>query len=234
MYHYLINVFGISRANGAASNDSAAAAAADAAAEAARVAQRREEERLRRLLVERRRAYVEFVSGSALGQLLAPQLPPADAFTTASGKAAPTPTSAASRSGLASPLGAAAGPASAPAAQEANAVQPGSHPLTSSFHDVTDTGASAALERALYTAIAPHLSRGTTIVTALVLELLGRPNSAPAHNTNSRNVDGAAALREELQLELPKHLPFLFVSLLLQRWQVCLHRLAADLLDRTP
>ncbi|KAL7706511.1 Neurobeachin [Lotmaria passim] len=234
MYHYLINVFGISRANGAASNDSAAAAAADAAAEAARVAQRREEERLRRLLVERRRAYVEFVSGSALGQLLAPQLPPADAFTTASGKAAPTPTSAASRSGLASPLGAAAGPASAPAAQEANAVQPGSHPLTSSFHDVTDTGASAALERALYTAIAPHLSRGTTIVTARVLELLGRPNSAPAHNTNSRNVDGAAALREELQLELPKHLPFLFVSLLLQRWQVCLHRLAADLLDRTP
>ncbi|KPA80099.1 hypothetical protein ABB37_05100 [Leptomonas pyrrhocoris] len=213
MFDFWVNVFTGHRASDDRTTSSSSVAAA--AAEVSPAAQRKEEEQRQRLLAERRRAYSEFVKSAALGKVLAARLPRAHDILAYTGDA---PSAFENKY----------------ADQAADAVQdegssPGGNQLTSSNRDATEAAANSTLERGLYAALTPLLSRGTTVVTARVLELVGHPEASSAKVGIHDDKAAFDAQKESIADSVAQgRLPFLFVSLLLRRWQVCLLALTAD------
>jgi hypothetical protein len=223
MYNYLLSVFKGNRAN---DTNGFSDIAEMVSTEAARLAQRNEEERLQRLVDERRRSFVSFVTATSLGKLLSPLLPLAEDIPATS-----------SESTMAAAL---QKEQTDPPARDVEALSTSS-PLTlssSSIHGEHLAVANAELECVLYATLAPLLSRGTRVVTARAMELLGQPEHCHSKRVSVPN-DGDKVLNESVdgthaESVLQHQLPFLFVSLLLQRWRACLQSLATDLLGRTP
>ncbi|KPI88284.1 hypothetical protein ABL78_2646 [Leptomonas seymouri] len=220
MYRYFMNTFAGRRAENTNSN-SLSGSTAVASEEAACAAQRRAEEQLQRLSFDRRRAYTEFVGNAVLGKLLAARLPRAQDIPVYPGDAASALQNRHSSH------------ATTIVHSEDSVL--GSEPLTSSIHDSQETTVSTELECELYVALAPLLSRGTRIVTARALELLGCHAACPAE---AGSHDNAAVLEKHIECiaDPPSmaRLPFLFVLLLLQRWQVCLRALELDVCSKAP